>query len=397
MELNVSITGLTIQCSGVLLITVLSFFMTRFIRRTSLFYWTIAWVSLSISLIALSIGFQVPQGYDYPFFFLYYLGEYTYSFFIYAGCRKYAANRELSRRDLKYLIPFVLLSIILAAIPTHYNVKFIPHFAAIALMFWLSYRIFRKVRRPEQPVPGLRVMKLALLLLTLDYAHYVPIFSLVLTYKIEVLMSYMGFTSIYDLILEMLLGFGIVMVVLEDLQHEVVETNRKLLIAQERLENLVRLDPLTEVLNRHAFYSLLDSRETNPTHTVFGCAVIVDIDNLKPINDRLGHSAGDAAIRKVAQALRSVIRADDMLFRWGGDEFMMLLFNTTEETARNRLSEISTSLLSHLLNDATNDAEIHFSYGVAAFSQMSDLEKAIDEADAAMYNNKQTHKDSVTT
>lgn len=397
MELNVSITGLTIQCSGVLLISLLSFFMTRFIRRTSLLYWTIAWGCLSSSLIALSIGFQIPQGYSFPFFLLYYLGEYAYCFFIYAGCRKYAANREISGRDLKYLIPLVLLSIILAAIPTHYNIKFIPHFGTLAFMFWLSYWVFRQASRPAHPVPGLRVMKMALLLLTLDYAHYVPTFSLVLTYKIEVLMGYMSFTSIYDLILEMLLGFGIVMVVLEDLRHEVEETNRKLLIAQERLENLVRLDPLTEALNRHAFYSLLDSRETNPTHAVYGCAVIVDIDNLKPINDRLGHSAGDAAIRKVAQALRSVIRADDMLFRWGGDEFMMLLFNTTEETARNRLSEISTSLLSHLLDEASNDAEIQFSYGVAAFSQMSDLEKAIDQADAAMYSYKQTHKDSVTT
>src|SRR5262245_61061327 len=101
MELNVSITGLTIQCSGVLLIALLSFFMTRFIRRTSLYYWTIAWGCLSLSLIALSIGFQISQGFNFPFFFFYYLGEYAYCFFIYAGCRKYAANRELSLRDLK--------------------------------------------------------------------------------------------------------------------------------------------------------------------------------------------------------------------------------------------------------------------------------------------------------
>lgn len=76
-------------------------------------------------------------------------------------------------------------------------------------MFWLSYRVFRQVSGPVHPVPGLRVMKMALLLLTLDYAQYVPTFSLVLTYKIEVLMGYMSFTSIYDLILEVLLGFGI--------------------------------------------------------------------------------------------------------------------------------------------------------------------------------------------
>ena len=56
-----------------------------------------------------------------------------------------------------------------------------------------------------------------------------------------------------------------------------------------------------------------------------GTAVIADIDNLKSINDQFGHAAGDAAIRAVATAIRSLIRADDLLFRWGGDEFLLVL------------------------------------------------------------------------
>ncbi len=55
------------------------------------------------------------------------------------------------------------------------------------------------------------------------------------------------------------------------------------------------------------------------------------MDNLKAINDGLGHTAGDKAIREVAGAIRSVIRADDLLFRWGGDEFLVVLVGLPED------------------------------------------------------------------
>src|SRR5262245_17050548 len=123
---------------------------------------------------------------------------------------------------------------------------------------------------------------------------------------------------------------------MEDVNREVRAANQELIAARDRLQSMVHLDPLTDALNRHAFHSLVN----RPDETVLrsGCVVVVDIDSLKPVNDSYGHAAGDAVIRAVAKGIRSLIRADDMLFRWGGDEFLVVLFNVYEPHVRKRIA-----------------------------------------------------------
>ena len=70
-------------------------------------------------------------------------------------------------------------------------------------------------------------------------------------------LSYLQFTSVFDLLFEILLGFGTVMVLMEGVRREVELANKKLTEARDQLELLVQMDPLTEALNRHAFHSLL--------------------------------------------------------------------------------------------------------------------------------------------
>src|SRR5258705_12396420 len=134
------------------------------------------------------------------------------------------------------------------------------------------------------------------------------------------------------------------MVLMEGVRREVELANSKLVEARDRLELLAQMDPLTEALNRHAFHSLLSCPERGKEAGTSGCVVVIDIDNLKPINDTLGHSAGDKAIRAVARAMRSLIRADDMLFRWGGDEFLVLLFKLPVNEASRRMMSLNDVL-----------------------------------------------------
>src|SRR6185295_3643483 len=144
--------------------------------------------------------------------------------------------------------------------------------------------------------------------------------------------------------LEILLGFGTMMVLLEGVRTEVEAANLQLTTAHDKLELMARMDPLTEALNRHAFHSLL-SRDSGATESeVDGCVAVIDIDDLKPINDTMGHSVGDKTIRAVARAVRSLIRADDMLFRWGGDEFLVLMFKLHEDEAGRRMQSVNDIL-----------------------------------------------------
>ena len=94
----------------------------------------------------------------------------------------------------------------------------------------------------------------------------------------------------------------------------------------------------------------------------------------------------------VARAVRAVIRADDLLFRWGGDEFLILLFNISESRVHARIAEINEALAATPLPNTTKPMPVLVSYGLAAFTSMGDIEQAIEKADGEMYARKQAHK-----
>jgi diguanylate cyclase (GGDEF)-like protein len=126
----------------------------------------------------------------------------------------------------------------------------------------------------------------------------------------------------------------------------------------------------------------------SPGSEVNGCVAIIDIDNLKPINDTLGHSVGDKAIRAVARAVRSLIRADDMLFRWGGDEFLVLMFKLHEEEASRRMRSLNEILEENGEQWTSSPVKITVSSGVCGFESLKDLGQAIETADKAMYGSR---------
>ena len=99
------------------------------------------------------------------------------------------------------------------------------------------------------------------------------------------------------------------------------------------------------MLNRHAFYSLMGAARDEKKRPLGGTVAIIDIDNLKPLNDTFGHAAGDVAIRAVAKAVRSIIRAEDLLFRWGGDEFLVILPHVDYAEATERLEKLDNLLM----------------------------------------------------
>jgi diguanylate cyclase (GGDEF)-like protein len=103
----------------------------------------------------------------------------------------------------------------------------------------------------------------------------------------------------------------------------------------------------------------------------------------------MGHTAGDKAIRAVARAMRSLIRADDMLFRWGGDEFLVLMFKLPEEEAVRRLNELNRILEENCRQWTGMPISVTVSHGVAGFDSLSDLSIAIENADLGMYQQRQ--------
>ncbi len=375
MDANV---GLAIQCGGVLLITLLSIFMRSWITSNALRYWTASWASLSVSLLSLFLGFQLGSSQAF-FYSTYFFGEYIFGLLFIAGCRSQTIGASLTAKQRYFLIPAFVVALVLPHASADFNDLFMIHSAILAVLFLVAFFTLRKGPRLEEPSPGIRVMSVALLLLAIGFLHYVPVFGARKgLLGITVPLGYLQYTSIVDLLFEILLGFGTVMVLMESVRREVELANKK-------LELLVQMDPLTEALNRHAFHSLLRSPERGQEVITSGSVAVLDIDNLKPINDTMGHTVGDKAIRAVARAMRSLVRADDMLFRWGGDEFLVLMFKLPQPEASRRIAKLNQILEENAERWIGMPVTVTVSFGVAGFTSLPDLGLAIEQADKAMY------------
>jgi diguanylate cyclase (GGDEF)-like protein len=388
-----SIVGLTIQWAGIVLVMVLSGLLTQSIRRRYLDYWTAGWSCLTLSLSALLIAFILPVQAKAIFYGLYVFTEYAAGFLFVAGCRNLASGTMITSRDRWFLVPLVVIPVVLPGLHDDINALMIFHSFFLALFWIWAFFALTPARRKSQSGPGLRVVSVALILLALNFLHYVPVYFCSVMYGQS--FPYMHYSSLYNLILEILLAFGTVMLVTESARQELEIANRELAEASAQLRILAEQDPLTAVLNRHAFYSLVEKKRRQPDRVKPGCVTIVDINDFKSINDTRGHAAGDAAIRAVAKALRGVIRADDLLFRWGGDEFLILLPGLDEADARGRLEGIDHSLQRTRLSKEGDPVDLSVSYGLASFEEMNKLDLAIEQADLEMYKHKQSRRQVV--
>jgi diguanylate cyclase (GGDEF)-like protein len=139
-------------------------------------------------------------------------------------------------------------------------------------------------------------------------------------------------------------------------------------------------DPLTGLLNRrglHRYQSLL-------TPGMPASLLMIDLNDLKVINDRDGHGAGDAQIKQVAAALEMTFSTVGAVARWGGDEFVVLLPGVSEANASAMLNEIARGI------DGVYPESLPFSHGIASIMTGEVLERAMAIADARMYEDKQT-------
>jgi diguanylate cyclase (GGDEF)-like protein len=157
----------------------------------------------------------------------------------------------------------------------------------------------------------------------------------------------------------------------------------------ERLTNLSETDSLTGLYNRRGLSQQMATelarwrRYRQPL-----AVVLVDLDGLKRINDRYGHTVGDAALRQVAAAIRAERREGDISARWGGDEFAILATNTPSQSAL-ALAE----RLRHVISASRAPRPLTASFGIAALEGTDDRDQLnpamlLQAADVALYDAK---------
>ena len=163
-------------------------------------------------------------------------------------------------------------------------------------------------------------------------------------------------------------------------------SEERLAEAHRRAEELARVDPLTNALNRRAFYEHMDSTlsqlQRRPAPL---CLAMLDIDHFKQINDAHGHVFGDRVLVRLCQILRGDLRGGDQLFRLGGEEFAIVIRDANAATAFELTERLRHLIADSEMHDA--DRPVHFtcSFGIAEHQPGEGIDSLLGRADAALY------------
>lgn len=160
--------------------------------------------------------------------------------------------------------------------------------------------------------------------------------------------------------------------------------------ARREMADLAATDLLTGQLNRRAFEQRLRSALALIKRSAAPAAlVMIDIDNFKQINDTYGHPVGDSVIKRFAKRCRSIIRESDVLARWGGEEFMLLMPNTTIDAAYQAVNRLLQLLADQaIVKIAGKPIYVTASMGICALDETSDLEERLHVVDRLLYQAK---------
>lgn len=182
------------------------------------------------------------------------------------------------------------------------------------------------------------------------------------------------------------IGMGMLRTHLQAQKQSLKDQKVALQQALEQIQRLATQDDLTGLYNRRHMRSLLIA----PGNTgVPATLVLMDIDNFKNINDRHGHGAGDAVLKRFAETGRSVLRGDDVLARWGGEEFLLLQRDTVPADTGQCVDRLREVLAGTSFDDVAPGLRLTFSAGLSVYTDSQSLDDAIEAADQAMYRAKQ--------
>jgi diguanylate cyclase (GGDEF)-like protein len=152
-------------------------------------------------------------------------------------------------------------------------------------------------------------------------------------------------------------------------------------------------DVLLDLLNRRGFErELRRSISYVKRYRATAAVLFLDVDRLKPINDRLGHAAGDAALKTIAKVLIDHVRMSDIVARLGGDEFGVLLWNLTPDDASSKARELEAAVDQLRLVFQGRKVRVGMAAGITMLSPNDEVSDVIARADQAMYLRKQQRR-----
>jgi diguanylate cyclase (GGDEF)-like protein len=380
-----SILGILVQAVGAVLLALIFFYLSRGRGSRVLKAAAWGWLALALALGSLLLAWRYP----YP------LEKLPYQYFklVYFAALIIAADRM----DHDFPIGKPLEVFGLAALPVSVAMAyflgtgslFYAVHMAIGVVAWFTVTVL--ILRSRARGLGSRLSALLAALNSLMHVAYVALFAISATRK-DAPVPFLAYLGFEDLFLEMLFGIGLIIWAMEDTESRLATVHARAEAETQRTKRRAQLDPLTEAHNRFFLEEIRPSLAQEPAS---GSIVLIDVDGLKTINDTEGHEEGDKAIWTIATAIKKLIRGNDYLIRWGGDEFLVILPGMDEGVAKKRFYMLPAKI--DEVRQASNLPRAYrkfvaASVGVTPFSVRMPFDAAIEQADRAMYERKKALK-----
>jgi diguanylate cyclase (GGDEF)-like protein len=158
---------------------------------------------------------------------------------------------------------------------------------------------------------------------------------------------------------------------------------------EQELEKLANTDPLTGLLNRRSMQELLETQRSLSSRSGLNFTIIfVDIDHFKGFNDTFGHSCGDYVLCEVASFMKNHLRLGDAIARWGGEEFLIMLPDTSIKGARTIAEKIRLGVAEKHFHLAGNDFSVTLTLGLSQHEHQTTIDESLKRADEALYQGK---------
>jgi diguanylate cyclase len=185
------------------------------------------------------------------------------------------------------------------------------------------------------------------------------------------------------------IGIATLSVRMSNLRARLSEQKHALTEALEQIRLLATRDELTGLVNRRHMQAQLATERARQQRSGQPISLaLIDIDLFKRINDQHGHAAGDTVLKTFAQAAQAGLRASDVLARWGGEEFLLMLPDTAPEAALPCVERVRASLARAGFDEVAPGLVVTFSAGIARCAPGDVLDAVIERADQAMYRAK---------
>ena len=398
----VSFIGVVVQLGGELLLVLLFVLLRRYVLRRAYFAaWTGAWACGAIAITALCVRYIImPQLTQEPvddssvavrgLYLLYQIGKLGSFALLVAGTGMYVTGSRLV--GSRWLVgggalAYAVVSLIGSRGDLNELVVWQAPIAVVALGACASllFTLPPSRRTLGSAAGGGAFTALATLWLLYGIAFGMASAGVPEPAWVTLIVRY---NTYLDLLLNIALGFAMVVLLMEDAKREVDDAQSELRVAHDQLKRAALYDTLTDSLNRRAFSQGVGLEMARGT---FGTVVIADLDNLKVVNDAHGHAAGDKLLRRCADLLRATLRPYDKLYRWGGDEFLLVIPSARGADVELRLMEVIASAAPVSVGEG-HEVTLSVSLGAADYTSAEQLDEAIELADQAMYRQKNARK-----